>query len=186
MTLWFNGDMRRIKRHSILIPLTIIFLASACTPAATPTAFRPPTQIPPTKPLPTLTSIPAVYTIAPTLTLTPTAEGPCANDLQFIDDITIEDNTIVLPNSSIDKQWLVQNTGTCNWDSTYRLKWIGGDPLNAAQEQTLYPARAGTQAVLRIVFLAPGIPGTYESSWQAISPDGNLFGDPIYIKVAVQ
>ncbi len=177
--------MLRIQLRSIFILLSIIFLASACAPATTPTAFRPPTQIPPTKVLPTVTTIPLVYTIFPTLTLTPVVKGPCANDLKFIEDITIDDNTIVSPNSSIDKQWLVQNTGTCSWDSKYRIKWIGGDPLGAVQEQTLYPARAGTQAVLRIVFIAPGLAGTYESSWQAIAPDGNLFGDLIYIKVAV-
>ncbi|MDD2921334.1 MAG: NBR1-Ig-like domain-containing protein [Anaerolineales bacterium] len=177
--------MFRVQLRSGFISLAMIFLASGCAPVATPTAFRPPTQIPPTKPLPTVTSIPLIYTIAPTLTLAPTAAGPCSNDLQFINDATIDDNTIVLPNSSIDKQWLVQNTGTCNWDATYRLKWIGGDPLGAVQEQALFPARAGTQAILHILFIAPSSAGTYESSWQAISPDGNLFGDPIYIKVAV-
>jgi hypothetical protein len=103
-----------------------------------------------------------------------------------MDDLTIEDGTVVAPGSAIDKQWLVQNTGSCNWDATYRLKWIGGDPLSAAQEQTLYPARAGTQVTLRILFTAPGSAGTYESSWQAIAPDGSLFGDPIYIKVVVE
>ena len=177
--------MFRIRPISNLILFTIVFLASACVPTVTPTPFRPPTQIPPTKPLATLTSIPAIYATSPALTITPTITGPCANDLQFIDDLTIEDDTLVSPGSPIDKQWLVQNSGTCNWDSTYRLKWIGGDPLNAAQEQTLYPARAGTQAILRILFTAPAFAGTYESSWQAMSPDGNLFGDLIYIKVIV-
>ena len=181
MTLWFNGAMLRIR----LILSTLIFLLASCAPAATPTMFRPPTEIPPTQPLPTITTIPLIYTAAPTVTLTPTVEGPCTNDLQFLEDITIADNTVVLPNSAVDKQWLVQNTGTCDWDSTYHLKWLGGDPLGAVQEQPLYPARAGTQAVLRIVFIAPGLAGTYESSWQAVAPDGNVFGDSIYIKVSV-
>ncbi len=183
MTLWFNQDMLRVPLRSILILPAILFLAS-CAPATTPAAFRPPTQLPLTEPLPTVTSIPTIY-IAPTLTLTPTKSAPCVNGLQFISDITIDDNAIVLPNSSIDKQWLVQNTGTCNWISTFGLKWMGGDPRGAAQEHALFPARAGTQAVLRIVFAAPVFAGTYESSWQAMSPDGNLFGDWFSVKVVV-
>ncbi len=91
----------------------------------------------------------------------------------------------MLPNSAIDKQWLVQNTGTCDWDARYRLKWLGGDPLGAAQEQALFPARAGTQATLRILFIAPAFPGVYESSWKAMAPDGSLFGDYVYISISV-
>jgi hypothetical protein len=172
-------------RYSILILPALLFLAG-CATQPTPTPFRPPTQIAPTAPLPTLTPVPAIYIPAPTATLTPTLEGPCANDLQFISDLTIVDGTVVSAGSAIDKQWLVQNSGACHWDATYRLKWIGGDPLGAEQEQTLYPARAGTQATLRILFTAPTFAGTYESSWQAVAPDGNLFGDSIYIKVVVQ
>ncbi len=185
MTLWFNKDMLRASLAPRLMLLAIMFLAWACAPALTPTPFRPPTQIPPTQPLPTLTPIAAIENAVSIPNSTPTFGGPCFNDLKFIEDLTIPDGTVVSANSSIDKQWLAQNSGTCDWDSTYRLKWIGGDPLNAAQEQTLYPARAGTQAALRILFTAPTFTGTYESSWQATSSDGILFGDPIYINVVV-
>jgi hypothetical protein len=181
VTLWFNGDMR----FSILILLATLFL-SACAAQPTPTPFRPPTQVAPTAPLPTLTPVPSIYVPPPTATFTSTPIGPCTNNLQFVSDLTIEDGTVVSAGSSIDKQWLVQNSGTCNWDSSYRLKWIGGDPLGANQEQAIYPARAGTQATLRIIFTAPAFAGIFDSSWQAVSPDGNLFGDSIYIKVVVQ
>lgn len=85
----------------------------------------------------------------------------------------------------MDKQWLVANSGSCNWDSTYRFKWIGGDPLGANTEQVLYPARAGTQATIRILFTAPVVAGTYQSAWQAYGPDGVAFGDPVYVEVVV-
>lgn len=107
------------------------------------------------------------------------------NDLTFVDDITIADNTSVVPNASMDKQWLVQNSGTCNWDSSYRLKWVGGNPLGVAEEQLLYPARAGTQAMLRIHFIAPAEAGFFESAWQAVDPQGNVFGELIFIKIVV-
>ncbi len=177
----------RLILNRILILLSIIFLAVACAPKTTPTPFRPPTQTQPTQIilLATTTAIPSFVTIVPTETVTPTVEGPCTNALDFLSDITITDDTSVSLNATIDKQWLVQNTGTCNWDATYRLKWIGGDPMGAAQEQALYPARAGAQATLRILFTAPAVEGLYESAWQAYDPEGNPFGDPVFIKIIV-
>ncbi|MCJ7432666.1 MAG: NBR1-Ig-like domain-containing protein [Anaerolineales bacterium] len=105
--------------------------------------------------------------------------------MNFIDDVTVEDGTIVTPGSSVDKQWLVTNSGTCNWDASYHVKWIGGDPLGAVTEQVLYPARAGSQATIRILFTAPTVVGTYPSQWQAYGPDGIAFGDPVYIEIVI-
>jgi hypothetical protein len=118
------------------------------------------------------------------VTVTPT-EGPCFNNLEFISDVTIPDGTTVSIGSTIDKQWVVNNSGSCNWDSGYRLKWISGDPMGANQEQFLYPARAGTEVTLRILFTAPAAEGTYESAWQAYGSNGIAFGDPIYMKIVV-
>lgn len=170
--------------HSLIL-LTIIFCASACAPQATSTPFRPPTQPPPTLPPSTATPIPESFTLTPTPTLTFTPAGPCTNNLSFLNDVTVPDGTSVTPNVSINKQWLVQNSGSCDWDATYRLKWIGGDPLNANVEQPLYPARAGTQATLQIIFTAPAELGAYESAWQAVDSNGNVFGDLVYIKIEV-
>ena len=107
------------------------------------------------------------------------------DNLEFIQDVTIPDGTTISIDATIDKQWLVNNSGTCNWASTYRLKWIGGDPLGAQQEQILYPAKAGTQATIRIAFTAPAAAGTYESAWQAYGQDGIAFGDPVFMKIVV-
>ena len=171
------------KENSVLSVFSVvIFLLTACAPSATSTAFVPPTQPIPTLELPTTTPVPSPESILPTGTAT---TGPCTNDLNFVDDVTIEDGTVVSPGSNVDKQWLVSNSGSCNWDSSYRMKLIGGDALGAVTEQALYPARAGTQATIRILFTAPTAPGTYQSAWQAYGPDGVAFGDPIYITIAV-
>jgi len=189
VTLWFNQDMLRLtlRVRPCLILLPIIFFVQACAPQLTSTPFRPPTALPPTQPLATTTPVPALFTPQPALTAPATATtGVCANDLTFVDDITFDDNTSVLPNASMDKQWLVQNSGTCNWDSSYRFKLIGGDSLGAQAEQALYPARAGGQATLRILFTAPLVIGAYQSAWQAFAPDGTAFGDAVFIQIIVQ
>ena len=169
----------------ILIPL------SACSPKATPTPFRPPTVEPPLIE-PTLIIQPTKEvdviqpTPVPTITAFPTVNAEdCTNNLSFVNDVTIPDNSFVTYSASIDKQWLVENNGTCNWDSNYRLRHLGGAELGAPEEVMLYPARAGTQATIQIIFTAPFTDGVYESAWQAADRGGNLFGDPIYIRITV-
>jgi hypothetical protein len=182
-----NMDMPKfLFRASVFIFISLWFLTS-CAPASTPTPFRPPTKPLATEPLPTTTPVPQLFTPIPTNATpsTPTATPPCFNDLTFEDDVTVEDGTVVSPGASIDKQWLVTNSGTCNWDSRYRLKLIGGGALGAATEQALYPARAGTQATLQIIFTAPTEAGTYDSAWQAYDPQGAAFGDYVSIKIIV-
>lgn len=178
--------MRRFLPFTLILSFAIL---SACGEATTPTPFRPPTSIPPTQSLPTTTPIPTIFSISETptqpISSTPT-ESICTNILSFIDDVTVEDGTSFLPNAPIDKQWLIKNNGTCDWDATYQLKWVGGDPMSANTTQALYPARAGTQAIIRIVFTAPAEVGEYESVWQAADPDGNFFGDLIFMKIVVQ
>lgn len=106
--------------------------------------------------------------------------------MAFVADLTIPDGTVVSPGANVDKSWLVQNNGSCNWDSRYRLKFVGGLDMGAAIEQALYPARAGTQATIRINFIAPSEPGTYSTAWQAIDPFGEPFGDPVFMEIIVQ
>lgn len=189
---WLNRNMTgRFPPSRKLLCLIGICFVSACSALATPTPFIPPTApaplieptfiIQPTKEVVVVQSTP-LPTIAPTFTPT---SGECFNSLRFVSDITILDNSFMTYGATMDKQWLVENNGTCNWDSGYRLKRVGGASLGAPDEIALYPARSSTQAIIQILFTAPFTDGTYESAWQAFDPNGNPFGDVIYIRVVV-
>jgi len=115
----------------------------------------------------------------------PTPEVVCANNLYYLDDLTVPDGSIFPPGAAIDKQWLVENNGDCSWDSRYRLELVAGVAMGVPEEQALYPARAGSQAVIRIIFTAPAELGSYRSEWQAYDPQGVPFGDPIFIEIVV-
>ncbi len=171
-----------------------ILLASGCAPQATSTPAMPVIS-PPVAPLQTSTS-PAAQPIlpAPTVSVTPligeeplrpTSTLACENNLKFMADLTVPDGTIVARGAVIDKRWQVENNGTCNWDDRYRLKIVSGAEMGVQAEQALFPARSGAAAVIRLLFLAPSKPGTYRSAWQAVGPDGENFGDIIYIEVRV-
>jgi Ig-like domain from next to BRCA1 gene len=159
---------------------SVALFVTACAGSNTPTPIPTPLLIPtPTQGQPT-TSPTAIPLVAQTSTPT------CTANLTFISDVTIPDNTQETPGSLLDKQWLVQNSGDCNWDAGYRLRLISGDALGASTEQALYPARAGTQATVRILFTAPQESGEYVSEWQAFDANGIPFGESFFIKIQVQ
>jgi hypothetical protein len=146
-------------------------------PASTGQAlFRPVTQAPPTTP-----TVPP-----PASTPRPTPVLACIDKLTYVSDQTIPDGTQVAPDSSLDKRWEVENSGTCNWDERYHLRLIGGPDLGANPVQPLFPARSGSTAVIRILMTAPSQTGTYRSAWQAYNPNDEPFGDPFYIEIVVK
>jgi len=173
--------------RNLFLMLVILISVSACSPATTPTPFIPPTaQAPLIEPTfiinPTQNVVVIQTTPLPTIipTINPT---DCINNLTFINDLTIPDNTSIAYGTTIDKQWLVQNSGTCNWNANYHLKHINGAALGAPEEIALYPAKSGIQATIQIIFTAPFTDGPYESAWQAFDPSGLAFGEPIYIRI---
>lgn len=157
-----------------------ILALSACGGTATP--YLPPTApvlggfSPPATPLPSPT--------LPTFNLL-TLAPPCTFALTFIEDITIPDGTFVTPGEKLDKRWRVENSGSCNWDDTTRVKLLNGPALDAPLEQALYPARSGAQAIIRMTFTAPLEPGVYRSAWQAVDPTGNPFGEIFFVEIGV-
>jgi hypothetical protein len=115
----------------------------------------------------------------------PTRQPNCDNQLQFLDDLTIPDGTEVSPGEELIKRWLIRNQGSCNWNTSYSLQLISGLSLGARKIQQLVPARPATDAIVEIVFTAPDNPGRYNTWWQAYDPDGNRFGDPIYMEITI-
>ncbi len=154
---------------------------AACAPRGerATAVFIPPTAA--ASPAPRGSGLPSGGQPSPQATATP----QCTPQLRYLEDLSIPDGSLVQPGETLDKRWAVENAGTCNWDSAYTLRLIAGPALGAPEEQPLYPARAGAQAVIRILFTAPQEAGTYRSAWQAYDPAGNPFGDPIFIEIQV-
>jgi len=148
-------------------------------PTETAELFIPPSQEETATPILDPTGTPD----APAVVLT--EDDNCSNLLAYIQDITIPDGAIFSPGEKIDKRWLVENQGTCNWNSRYTLRLSGGDPMGADTELSLIPALAGNQATIRILFTAPDEGGKHRSAWQAYTPDSKPFGDPIFIEIEV-
>lgn len=172
----------RFKRAGSILAVVMILGLAACGGLSGQNQTADAPFVPPTL----AASLPPTPTVPAAATLHPTATPACQDNLVYLSDLTIPDGTVVAANTPIDKRWQVENRGACNWDEHYHVKLTTGPDLGAAHDQALYPARAGTKAVIRILFMAPSQPGTYRSSWQAYSPDDQPFGDPIYIQIVVK
>lgn len=177
-----------VRNTLTFVELFALAVLVGCAGRTTPTPYVPP-SLAPTSPLSTpeteaqpRLSTQAVAFGGPEATPTPA----CKPDLAFLDDLTVPDGASVSPGTELDKRWQVENSGTCNWDADYRLKLVAGPDMAAAPEQALYPARSGSQALVRILFVAPEEAGVYRSAWQAFDPRGEPFGDPIFIEILVQ
>ncbi len=163
-----------------LILITLTILLSACgeqDARSTPEFFVPPTLSPQLS-----TPTPAA---TPTFTPEPTNEPACENDLSFLDDITIPDDTVVAPAQEIEKVWLVENSGSCNWEIDYTLRLVDGLPMGVSTILALRPTVSGKQIEISILFTAPTDAGRAFSSWQAHDPDGNPFGNEFFVQVIV-
>lgn len=177
---------------ALFLIISVLLAACAGNPA---TETQPPTSPPratlaetpgaPAEP-PTRTPEPGFTLLAPTGLpgLAPTIE-PCVNDARFVTDVTIPDLSQFLPGAPLDKQWQIQNTGTCAWGPDYRVVFADGAAMTAAVEHALYPARPGADAIVRIQMTAPDAPGEYQGDWQLRDPENNAFGPVLFIKIKV-
>jgi polar amino acid transport system substrate-binding protein len=141
-------------------------------------------------------------TNTPRPTSTPLPPPPCLDGLAFIQHLNYNDQDMTAPQklqpgTPFTKAWRVQNTGTCTWDSGYRLVYGGGnDPAaRMAGEPVAIQGQVAPGATydIQIDLVAPLKPGTYQAFWQmendggqAPSPgSGQAFGERLPVGIRV-
>jgi hypothetical protein len=140
------------------------------------------------QPLVTVTQAPTTPTQTPpptaTNTPTPTATstavgtaGACTDKAKFVDDVTIPDNTELLPAQDFIKTWRLENTGTCTWTSAYSLIFVDGDQMSGTSPLPLTGSTApGNSVDISVSLKSPGTVGTYQGNWKLRNPGGTSFG----------
>jgi hypothetical protein len=159
--------------QTVIAVLTQVATETAQVPVEASATPQPDVQVTATE-----TSIPATDT--PTATDTPavTATGEaCEDKAEFVNDVTIPDDTVFLPGESFVKTWRLKNVGTCTWSTAYALAFADGDQMSAASPTNL-PAevKPGQEADLSVQFKSPGTPGTYRSDWALTNGAGQRIG----------
>lgn len=179
-------------------------LAPVLTQAeATEQEFATVTPLSTQQPLVTVTQAPptATATTPPTATSTPVptatattigTPGACTDQAKFVQDVTIPDNTEMLPAQAFIKTWRLENTGTCTWSSDYALIFVSGDQMSGASPLPLTGSTApGNSLDVSASLVSPGTVGTYQGNWELRNPSGANFGtgtnasQPFYVLINV-
>jgi len=155
------------------------------TPSAT--IAPPPTATPlplPAQPLPSTPTIPANASgPAPVLP----AESP--DKALFIEDVTYPDGTTVWMGEKFTKTWIIENTGTTTWDTSYYLVYWDGEPIMCDEEDKFIfienPVEPNNQITLSVRITAPHTFGTHVNYYRMANGDGQTFGDPLFIEIEV-
>lgn len=121
----------------------------------------------------------------------PESVKDCVNSFEYVQDLTIPDNTAFPPNVEFVAGWRLRNNGTCPWTKEYSVSFIGGDAMGATSipfEKAVAPGQ--TQDVMATL-TSPGTSGTFRSNWQLKDAAGNVFGingeegDAFWVQIVV-
>lgn len=77
--------------------------------------------------------------------------------------------------------WVLRNSGTCPWPTELSWEYVDGETFDyegdpIPLEQSVPP---GQEITLTAAMRGPNTPGTYESTWQLVDAQGNVFGEPL-------
>ena len=102
--------------------------------------------------------------------ITQVATLPC-DRFDFVSDITIGDYSNFYPGATFTKTWRLRNSGTCTWDSSYRLVYDSGysmsGPASVALPGTVVP---GQVVDVSVTLQAPYNAGTYRGLLETPDP----------------
>lgn len=131
-------------------------------------------------------------TSAPTATPTPQSED-CENKVSFVRDVTIPDNSVILPGEIFIKTWRLRNDGTCTWTTSYSLVFDSGDLMNGSTSINISTSVEPDDEIdISVELKAASTPGTFRGNWMLSNANGAKFGlgkdgdVPFYVQIVVQ
>jgi hypothetical protein len=140
-------------------------------------------------PSPTTTSTTAPFPTLPgvTATIAPPASPTSTCDVaQFVQDVTVPDDTIIAPNANFTKTWRLKNIGTCSWTPSYAIVFLNGEAMSGPATQALTAnVNAGQTVDLSVNLKAPASNGTYTGNWRLRNGAGVTFTN-FYVRIKVQ
>jgi len=154
---------------------TPLALATIPPVANTPTSASAPVANTPSAGTPV--ALPTLTPLGTPLAASTSVTKFCTASASFVGE-TVPDGTIESPGTTFTKTWTILNSGTCAWDSTWKLVFVSGDLMGGAMVFNFpQPVAPGQNVDVPIVFTAPTTEGTYTGYWKLESPWGLVFGD---------
>lgn len=133
-------------------------------------------------------------TAGPAATTTPGAPPSCIDGMALVEHLTHDDQgmlapPLLAPGQAFTKGWRVANTGSCTWNSSYRLVYahgnspaagMGGEPVAIAGD-----VPPNDTYDIHVDLFAPLTPGTHRGFWQMQNGQGVAFGELIWVGIEV-
>ncbi len=146
----------------------------------------------PAEPVPESTVDPNTAAAEPTLPVLqptntvgqlPTSPVGVCNQAIYITE-TIPDGTQYYMGESFTKTWTLRNTGTCTWNTSYKLVFDSGDSMNGP-EYVYFPYAVDPEQdiTVSVDLTVPSSAGTYTGYWALEGDDGNVFFTGIYVQI---
>jgi len=108
-------------------------------------------------------------------------------------DVTIPDDTKMIPGETFTKVWRLQNTGTCAWTKDYSIAFFSGEEMNTPASVPLQKEVPPGQTIdISVDMVAPKEPGTYYGYWKLRNASKTWFGigpngsDAFWVKIVVK
>jgi len=145
----------------------------------------------------TISSLPAnTPTFTTTFTPTPTitSSTPLATrigaiptvscyGLVLVADVTITDNTAMLPGQAFVKTWRVKNTGSCTWETGFKFVFTSGDAMGGTTMVLGNPVSPAAEVELSIPMTAPIKTGPVQGNWRMSTASGTFFGNEVFVLI---
>ena len=137
--------------------------------------------------IPTLMPTLALPTVVPVATITPIPTekpDPCLYAAMVSE--TVADNTKFSAGETFTKSWTLKNTGTCDWNTDYRLSFKSGDHMGAVDYVKLSEETdPGETIKIEVDMTAPASDDTYKGIWQMETNKGVKFGQ-VWVQIIVE
>ncbi|MBN1146566.1 MAG: transporter substrate-binding domain-containing protein [Anaerolineales bacterium] len=125
---------------------------------------------------------------------TPTPSGECLDGMEFIQDLSypafdMSSPPLLPPGVFLRKGWRVRNIGTCTWNRSYALHYVGGNsPVSGmGGESGRLAGRIppGQEVDIYVDLVSPIFPAVYQGFWQLHNAKDIPFGERLGVGVTV-
>lgn len=103
----------------------------------------------------------------------------------FEGDVTCPDGTVLTPGEPFDKVWKLRNGGYNPWPIGAVLSCVGGDKMQSPASVLIPSVLPGKSIDVSLRMVAPTKAGRYTGYWRLSTPDGNRFGQRLWVDINV-
>ncbi|MCS6773445.1 MAG: NBR1-Ig-like domain-containing protein, partial [Thermoflexales bacterium] len=129
--------------------------------------------------IPTPTPNPAVVT---TIVV---GAGGCRQAAVFLQDVTVPDGTAFRAGTPFTKTWRMRNASSCDWGFGYTLVHESDSLFSPVSRVPVSPTPSNANVDISVPMVAPAQPGIYTSTWRLQDPQGQWFGNRVFVVIRV-